>query len=177
MARRFGTASTEHGPSHHCATIRLCSAVLSNGRATATLLDVSAEQPLVGKAWSDAWKSAHRDPRAEMLCSAHEGTLLIEIYADRPLWLLALRELLDRGLIEFYNESTSVEVDPHGLRRRSQDLVDASEAVAALEDQATWLPDEQRPLDVGFRTTPTGEQAVAQEAYHFVGGRFVEYQP
>src|SRR5438094_9814632 len=97
-----------------------------------------------------------------MLCSAHEGTLLIEIYADRPLWLPALRELLDRGLIEFYNESTSVEVDPHGLRRRSQDLVDASEAVDALEDQATWLHDEQRHLDEAFRTPHTCEQVISQ---------------
>jgi hypothetical protein len=129
---------------------------------------VANEPPLNGKAWSDEWERQHQDPRAEMLCSAHEGTWLVELRADRAVWTTALHELSRLGLIEFYVES----FDEVEGTSPSTPLSDA-DGLAALGDSKQWEPHEGS--QIGFGTTAKGELAIKANAFHNVDGEFTEH--
>lgn len=112
-----------------------------------------------------------------MLCSAHQGTLLVEIGADRLTWTPALQELCERGLIEFYAEAARGEEDEWGITRHAVPRLTTSEAFAELADPAAWSPNDGRLFNMGFGTTEAGERAVDQNAYHYIDGHFIDWRP
>jgi len=132
--------------------------------------DPRTEYPwITSHAWP-AWDSAHRDARAELLCTAHaDVTQLVEIRADKDAWIPALRELARLGLIEF------LELERWDLPREQLLPLSTETASALMNDPARWDPDSDEPR-VFFSITEKGRRAVEAEAFHFNDGRFVEWR-
>ena len=121
------------------------------------------------RGWKE-WYSAHRDARAEMLCTAREDvTQLVEIRQDRVAFLPALRELARLGLIQFFV------LDHWPPVTENMRSLPISDALIVLEDPARWDPADANPRII-FATTEKGDRAARAEAFHFNKGRFVEWR-
>ena len=117
-------------------------------------------------AWPE-WYSAHRDARAEVLCTAREDdTQLVHISASL---MPALRELARLGLIEFF------ELERWDLPREAARRVPTAEASALLDIPARWDAESDKPRLL-FGLTEKGLRAAEAEAFHFNDGRFVDWQ-
>ena len=135
---------------------------------------MAADEPPAEYRWTTPgtwpeWYSAHRDARAELLCTAREDdTHLVHIRINKDEWIPALRELARLQLIEFF------ELESWDAPREQWHPIAAAEASALLEIPGRWEPESGEPRVV-FAITEKGLRAAEAEAFHFNDGRFIAW--
>jgi len=106
-----------------------------------------------------SWNAVHRDPRAELLCTAREDHTDFVTVGHQDSNGPALLELLELGLIEIYSK---VRWD---LPDDTRVVLGSREAAAAIRNEINWDL-ERETMRFGFQITELGERAAAAEAFH-----------